>query len=77
MILTIFSIGILALILKHLNPELFNQVCQYLILAFMVVIFTCLLVKSCDREYDLETAKHAQWKYERENGLPYTSFSGE
>lgn len=77
MILTIFSIGILALILKHFNPELFNQVCQYLILAFMVVIFTCLLVKSCDREYDLETAKHAQWKFERENGLPYTSFRGE
>ena len=77
MILTIFTFGILALILNHFNRELFKQVFQYSTLAFIVVIFTCVLVKACDHEYELETAKHAQWQFEREHGLPYTSFSGE
>lgn len=77
MILTIFSLVITALILRHFNPELFKQVCQYLTIAFFAVIFSVVLLKSCEHEYELETAKHAQWQFEREHGLPYTSFRGE
>lgn len=42
-----------------------------------LMLLTSVTLKACDLEYEYEQAKHAQWKYERENGLPYTSFSGE
>lgn len=42
-----------------------------------LMLLTSVTLKACDREYEYEQAKHAQWKYERENNLPYTSFRGE
>lgn len=77
MILTIFTAGLLAIILKRVNPSLFNYVCQTLTLSAFAIIFACILLKTCEKEYELEAVKHAQWKFERETGLPYTSFRGE
>lgn len=54
-----------------------KKVLSILVFIFFGTIFFSLTLKACDLEYEYEQAKHARWGYERENGLPYTSFSGE
>lgn len=53
---------------------MFKNFINYLVLFLFMFIFTGGLLKSCEYEYEMETAKHAQWKLERENDLPYTSY---
>lgn len=77
MLLSIFTIGLGLTILYYFDNEGFKKALSILALVFLGAIFFGVTLKACDREYEYEQAKHAQWKYERENGLPYTSFSGE
>ena len=77
MLLSIFTIGLGLTILYHFDIDGFKKALTILAFVFCGTIFFGVTLKACDREYEYEQAKHAQWKYERENDLPYTSFSGE
>lgn len=77
MLLSIFTIALGLTILYHFDIDGFKKALKILAFVFCGTIFFGVTLKACDREYEYEQAKHAQWKYERENGLPYTSFSGE
>ena len=77
MLLSIFTIGLGLTILYHFDFDGFKKALSILALVFLGAIFFGVTLKACDAELDYQDAKHAQWKYERENDLPYTSFSGE
>lgn len=74
----IFSIAILAIVtflVYDYNRQLFNAICANIVMFLIMTIFALALLKGCMAEQDLQEAKAAQWAYEREHGLPYTSFN--
>lgn len=52
-----------------------QKVGEVILLVLIFVTLSFFGLKGCEAEYANEQAKAAQWKFERENGLPYTSYS--
>lgn len=77
MLLSIIVIILGLIILYCHDKDEYYKALKILASVFLFIIFTALFLKGCEKEMQYEDLKHAQWKYERENGLPYTSFSGE
>lgn len=48
---------------------------EFSVIAIFSILFMCLLLKACDREYDYQQAKYDQWKSDRIAERPYKSFN--
>lgn len=77
MLLSIFVIALGLTTLWYIDFDKFLKVLTFLVYLLLASLALGGTFKACDAELDYQDAKNAQWKYERENGLPYTSFSGE